>query len=156
MNRLILPVRPVELKFPVSAPFGEQRLKNGSPYTHNGIDFAVPTGTPVYAMIDGAVFRAGWERDPKTDKNYENVGFGLRIWQTFEHEGRHFYGWYGHLSELKVEEGDRIKAGQLIALSGATGRTYSSRHGGKAPHLHVQAREKDTNKFFDMDWGVGA
>lgn len=156
MVPLILPFRPVIKDFPISAPFGEVRTKNDDTYTHNGIDFAVPVGTEVYAMIDGTVFRAGWEKDPMVDPNNMDVGFGLRIWQTFMiPQNRHFYGWYGHLSKLLVKEGEEIKAGQLIGLSGDTGRTYSSKHKGKAPHLHVQAREKNTNAFFDIAWENG-
>lgn len=145
---VMLPVRPLPPEFTISAPFGEPR----EPHPHRGIDFACPIGTPVAAMIDGIVFRAGWERDPSMEANYQNVGFGLRVWQKFEISERKFFAWYGHLSQIYVEENQKVKAGDIIGLSGATGRTTSTKHKGPAPHLHVQVREQDTNNFFNIDW----
>jgi len=87
--------------------------------SHPGIDIAVPTGTPVRASGGGTVKQAGYDPD-----------YGLFVLL------RHPSGYetmYGHASRLIVAEGDDIQAGQVIALSGNSGRST-------APHLHFEIR----------------
>lgn len=84
---------------------------------HSGLDIAVPVGTPVRASGGGTVASAGW--DPE---------YGLFV--RLEHPG--FYEtMYGHASRLIADVGDTVQAGQVIALSGTTGRST-------APHLHFE------------------
>ena len=45
---------------------------------------------------------------------------------------RNYYQWYMHLNDYKVKEGDAVKPGQVIALSGNTGKQTTG------PHLHFQ------------------
>lgn len=141
-DKLIL-IRPVSSEFKISSPYGE-RVINGEKEFHNGYDFACPVGTVVYACEDGAVFRCGWE-----DETNKTKGFGLRIWQEIERniDGTkiRIYLWYGHLSRILVKEGDRIKKGQEIALSGNTGRTTG-------PHLHMEARQLNTKTRLEIEW----
>ena len=83
---------------------------------HPGIDYRANNGTPIYSANDGVVLYAG----------YDNTnGNMVQIWNE---EGA-FKTLYGHNSELKVKQGDKVKAGDLIALSGNTGA-------GTGPHLH--------------------
>jgi len=87
--------------------------------SHPGIDIAVPAGTPVRASGGGTVKEAGYDPD-----------YGLFVLL------RHPSGYetmYGHASRLIVAEGDDIHAGQVIALSGNSGRST-------APHLHFEIR----------------
>lgn len=84
---------------------------------HGGIDYRCNVGTPVYSANDGVCLYAGFDN---TNGNM------VQVWN--EKEG--FKTLYGHNSELKVKQGDLIKAGQLIALSGNTGA-------GTGPHLHL-------------------
>jgi murein DD-endopeptidase MepM/ murein hydrolase activator NlpD len=86
---------------------------------HPGIDIAVPTGSPVRAAGGGMVEKAG------TDSAY-----GLFV--LLQHPGR-YETMYGHASRLLVREGDSVQAGQVIALSGSSGRST-------APHLHFEIR----------------
>ncbi len=89
--------------------------------SHPGIDIAVPPGTPVRAAGGGSVEAAG------TDPAY-----GLFVLL------RHSSGYetmYGHASRLLVREGDSVQAGQVIALSGNSGRST-------APHLHFEIRRE--------------
>ncbi len=109
-----LPRWPVE--GPVSSPFGI-RWNGWTPAIHRGIDIAVPTGTPVRAMRGGRVRFAG-----------EMRGYGKVIW--LEHRGGSLSA-YAHLSELRVRTGEQVSGGQVIALSGATGRVTG-------PHLHFE------------------
>lgn len=87
--------------------------------SHPGIDIAVPLGTPVRASGGGSVSAAGYDAD-----------YGLFVLL------RHPSGYetmYGHASRLLVVEGDDVQAGQVIALSGNSGRST-------APHLHFEIR----------------
>ena len=84
---------------------------------HEGIDYAVPVGTPVMAAQDGLVV-AG-----------ESAAYGLYV--------RVVNAWfatvYGHLSEVRITPGQDVKAGDVIGLSGNTGRSTG-------PHLHLGLR----------------
>lgn len=144
--KLLRPVPPI---FRVSSPFGF-RVIDGKTEFHNGVDFAVPIGTEVFACEDGAAFRCGWQDEEEKDK-----GYGLRVWQEIQREedGKRvrYYIWYGHLSNILIKEGDRIKKGQLIGLSGNTGRVKSS-NGGNGAHLHISVRQLDQKEFSDIEW----
>ncbi len=100
----------------LSSPFGAFRLLNDTWETrHTGWDQRAPTGTPVRAMAAGEVV---WAQRLEIRGNYVLLDHGLGI-----------YSGYAHLSELHVSAGQRIAAGQIIGLSGNTGRS-------SAPHLH--------------------
>lgn len=75
---------------------------------HGGIDYRCVTGTPIYASHDGVCMYA----------SYDDINGNLvQIWN--EKEG--FKTMYGHNSVFRVKQGNIVKAGQLIALSGGTG-----------------------------------
>ena len=108
----------------ISDVFGSQRVfnnKTSSP--HQGLDFRVPTGTPVTAMNSGTVLLA-------RPLYYEGNCIVL------DH-GQGLLTLYLHLSVLKVKEGDHVDRGQEIGLSGGTGRATG-------PHLHVAVRWQGT------------
>lgn len=89
--------------------------------THPGIDIAVAVGTQIRASGGGTVAMAG------TDSAY-----GLFV--LLRHPGG-YESMYGHASRILVREGDEVTAGQVIALSGSTGRST-------APHLHFEIRRE--------------
>jgi murein DD-endopeptidase MepM/ murein hydrolase activator NlpD len=108
----------------ISDVFGVQRVFNGKTQsTHFGLDFRVPSGTPVEAMNDGTVLLA---RPMYFEGNFIVLDHGQGLLTL-----------YLHLSEFKVKEGDSVKRGQLIGLSGGTGRATG-------PHLHVAVRWQGT------------
>jgi murein DD-endopeptidase MepM/ murein hydrolase activator NlpD len=108
----------------ISDVFGSQRLFNGKTSSpHLGLDFRVPTGTPVAAMNDGTVLLA---RPLYFEGNFVVLDHGQGLLSL-----------YLHLSEFKVKEGDQVKRGQIIGLSGGTGRATG-------PHLHVAVRWQGT------------
>lgn len=84
---------------------------------HSGLDIAVPVGTPIRSAGGGVVSRAG--NDPE-------YGYFVRIVHPEGYESM-----YGHASRLLVSTGDSVSAGEVIALSGSTGRST-------APHLHFE------------------
>ncbi len=105
----------------ISSWFGGSRSKGGGrTRVHKGIDIIVPQGTPVIATADGIVRLSG-----------SMHGYGLLI--VIEHtDGIHSA--YAHLSQLLVKVGDVIKEGDIIGLSGATGRVTTA-------HLHYEVRK---------------
>lgn len=136
LERQILTIaRPVDKKFEISSPYGWRYLE-GKDVFHNGVDFRTPEETPIYACEDGIIFRSGWESEYDHDR-----GFGLRIWQVSKIEEHQFFIWYGHLSKALVNEGDKIKRGDLIGFTGNTGHSTN-------PHLHIGIRLVDTNQWW--------
>lgn len=108
----------------ISDVFGSQRIFNGvAQRPHLGLDFRVPTGTPVRAMNDGTVLLA---RPLYYEGNFIVIDHGQGLLTL-----------YLHLSEFKAKEGDTVKRGQVIGLSGGTGRATG-------PHLHVAVRWQGT------------
>jgi murein DD-endopeptidase MepM/ murein hydrolase activator NlpD len=95
---------------------------------HTGVDWAAPTGTPIYAAGNGVVQKAAWES-----------GYGKFILL------RHNNGYqtaYGHMSAFArgIEEGKHVRQGQLIGFVGSTGLSTGS-------HVHYEIRVND--RFVD-------
>ncbi len=91
----------------------------GDDETHPGIDIAVPMATPIRASGGGIV----------TGSGYDTV-YGLFV--VIDHPDG-FQTVYGHASRVLVAPGDMVDAGQVIALSGSSGRSTG-------PHLHFEIR----------------
>ena len=88
---------------------------------HEGVDFMVPPGTPVYASAGGVVVYADYH------PQYGNM-------VEIDH-GKDIVTRYAHTSKLMVKVGQMVRRGQEIALSGSTGRSTG-------PHLHFEVRYK--------------
>jgi murein DD-endopeptidase len=84
---------------------------------HNGTDFAVSTGTSIYAPGDGVVKRV---------VRHKYAGLYIELEHSYKYRTR-----YLHLSKALVKKGQHIKRGQKIALSGNTGASTG-------PHLHYE------------------
>lgn len=93
---------------------------NSSEPAHPGIDIAVPLGSAVRASGGGSVLQTG-----------EEAEYGLFV--LLEHPGG-YQSMYGHLSRVTVAAGQAVDAGQVIGLSGNSGRS-------SAPHLHFEIRQ---------------
>jgi len=109
---------------PVSAVlsdvFGTARVFNGETQSmHQGVDYAVPPGTPVKALNRGVVVLA---RPLFFEGNCVVLDHGQGLLSL-----------YMHLSKLEVKEGEPVSRGQEMALSGGTGRATG-------PHLHIAVR----------------
>jgi Peptidase family M23 len=104
----------------VSSPFGYRRVINGAPRApHTGVDLRAALGSEVVAANHGRVVLLG---------DFFFSGHSL----VLDH-GAGLYTMYFHLSEFKVEMGDTVRKGNVIGLSGMTGRVTG-------PHLHWGAR----------------
>jgi murein DD-endopeptidase len=86
--------------------------------SHAGMDFKTPVGTPVVSPFDGVVTRSNW--------NWTSNGNCVEVKYSDGAVAK-----FLHLSENRAEVGSTVKAGDVIALSGNTGRST-------APHLHYQ------------------
>ncbi|MDH3283194.1 MAG: LysM peptidoglycan-binding domain-containing M23 family metallopeptidase [Acidobacteriota bacterium] len=98
---------------PISSRFGARRP--GS--SHKGIDILVPGGTPVLAARDGRVIFSG-----------RRGAYGYLV--VVQHDDG-FASWYAHNSANLVQDGVRVRRGDVIARSGASGNAT-------APHVHFE------------------
>ena len=102
------------------SPFGIRRHPIlGYTKMHTGVDWSAPSGTPIYASGNGTVEKEGWE---------SGYGKYIRIRHTNGYETA-----YGHMSAYArgVEEGKRVRQGQVIGFVGSTGLSTGS-------HLHYE------------------
>ncbi|MCM1319222.1 MAG: M23 family metallopeptidase [Muribaculaceae bacterium] len=117
-------VLPINIKdYTMSSGYGHRvdPVYGGTAF-HAGLDFAAPTGTPVYATADGVVeaaTRAG--------------GYGNKI--DISH-GYNYLTRYAHLSKIDVSPGQQVKRGDKIGEVGSTGKSTG-------PHLHYEVRFKN-------------
>ena len=108
------------VKATVSDVFGTRRTFNGETRSvHQGLDYAVPSGTPIAAVNSGTVLLA---RPLYFEGNCVVLDHGQGLLTL-----------YMHMSEFKVKEGEAVTRGQILGLSGGTGRATG-------PHLHVAVR----------------
>ena len=139
----ILPLQGWPVRGPISHQFsctdfdtGISGLQAGCslehPYYHDGLDIAVPVGTPIRASITGTIIFAGADgQGPECNDGYAGYGLGIVIdngadWQVL----------YAHLSEIYVLTGEKVLPDQVIGLTGNTGCS-------SGPHLHFGLRYRE-------------
>jgi murein DD-endopeptidase MepM/ murein hydrolase activator NlpD len=120
-----VPVRkPIVGEIDLSSSFGIRNDPFGrGPAMHSGLDIRSSHGDPVRATATGTVIAASW-----------NGGYGKMV--ELDH-GNGLTTRYGHLSEIDVKVGQRVRIGQIIGKVGSTGRSTG-------PHLHYETRVNDT------------
>lgn len=107
----------------VSSPFGLRvHPVTGELRPHNGVDLALPVGTPLRAARDGQVVAVSSSPTGGLIVKLKDV-YGL-TWV------------YMHLARAAVQRGAWLRAGELLAWSGASGRV-------SGPHLHLELRTAD-------------
>lgn len=117
-------------------PFGTNN--RGQYLWHHGIDIQNPMGVPILAVGDGVIVRAGPDHEIPFGPSLDFFGQAVLI--------RHEQGWndlpvytlYGHVSRVLVQEGQPVKAGDLIAEVGQGGVALG-------PHLHLEVRVAGLN-----------
>lgn len=107
---------------------------------HTGIDIPARIGTPVLAAGSGKVTWAGYGLYRGFEDRTDPYGIALAIRHDFGYQGQTLYTVYGHLSEVDVVKGQYVEVGQLLGLSGDTGKVTG-------PHLHFEVRI-GKNDFF--------
>ena len=113
----------------INSPYGKRSITvNGRHYWwHNGVDFRSQLNTPLYAVSDGTVAAARY------DKSY---GYYVAL------DHGKFGSLYAHLASYSVAERNVVKAGQIIGYAGSTGDTTG-------PHLHFEIRPGSYENFWD-------
>jgi len=110
----------VPLNTKITSSFGKARVYNDTlKGYHSGTDFRAKVGTPITASNDGIIILA-------KDRFYSGGSV------IIDH-GQGIYTCYYHMSKFDVKKGDEVKRGQVLGLSGSTGRVTG-------PHLHFSAR----------------
>lgn len=116
----------------ITSGFGFRRFR-----WHHGTDLRLKTGDPIYSSFDGIV----------RIKSYDRNGYGYYV------VVRHKNGLetlYGHMSQISVEIGEEVKAGDILGLGGSTGRS-------SGPHLHFEIRYQglsiNPTEIFDFNVG---
>ena len=104
----------------ITSPYGKREPTKIVSANHQGIDIGVVEGTKILSAIDGEVSMVSKQGEYGTHLKIVNKDITTI---------------YAHCSEILVKEKDKIKAGQLIALSGNTGKTTG-------PHLHFEVRRE--------------
>lgn len=103
---------------------------SGQKAFHKGIDIACHLGTPIYAMQDGVVTFSGrdggYGRAIVIDHFFSDIPELPRVQTKYAHNSKHY-----------VKSGDIVKRGQIIALSGSTGRSTG-------PHVHFEVIYKNS------------
>ena len=92
--------------------------------SHQGVDYAVPEGTRIFATADGTV----------TEVKGKNSTSGITV--VIDHRNGYTTS-YSHLESVKVKRGQKVQRGDIIALSGNSGLSL-------APHLHYEVRYNGT------------
>ena len=120
----------------VSSPFGEKR----SYETHPGVDIPVPSGTSIKAPLDGVVKTANINHNRMCGGTID-IDYGNGFWSRF-----------CHCRRIDVKEGDIVKRGQVVGLTGGKkGETGAGNSGG--PHLHFTLKKDgklvDPMKYID-------
>ncbi len=119
-------------KFRVTSPFG-QRVLNGKPDDHRGMDVVGITDKHVCAVVGGRVVSSMMVTD-KSDRTWE-WGNYVRVDGD---DGRRYY--YCHLAKRLVSVGRRVEAGQHIGIEGNTGYSFGS-------HCHFEVRDGAGNSI---------
>ena len=92
--------------------------------SHMGLDFAAPSGTPIYATANGIVKFSGFSTSGYGNHVIINHGFG---YETL----------YGHMVRVGATQGQQVKRGQVIGYVGSTGKSTG-------PHLHYEVIKRGT------------
>lgn len=118
---------------PVTSSVGNRNAPTaGASTNHKGTDIGVPVGTPIHSLSSGTVLHAG-----------QASGYGQWV-QIQQDDGKIVT--YGHVSKYDYfSEGDRVNAGDVVALSGNEGVSTG-------PHLHLQIEDSDGNIYSAEDY----
>lgn len=132
----ISPIVPDRSQYRLSSSFGVRKDPiSGKRARHQGLDFAIAIGNPVYSTGDGVVEKVRRSR----------IGYGNNI--IVDH-GFGYKTRYAHLSSIEVEEGAVVKRGDFLGRTGNTGKS-------SGPHLHYEViymgRPVNPINYLDLD-----
>lgn len=127
----------VDVPYTYESPQAIDRLLAGSRSPHKGIDVGIPVGNKVRTPITGI-----------TVSGFDDCGYGN--YQIIR--GDDYDVLFAHLQETVVDDGQLVKAGTVVALSGNSSCADTSKKGrSTGPHLHIEFREKETGRPYKVD-----
>ncbi len=132
----ISPIVPDRSIYRISSSFGNRKDPiSGRRAYHKGIDFAMPSGNPIYSTGDGVVAKVHHGRTGYGNYVIIDHGFGYKTR-------------YAHLQTVFVEQGQKVKRGDYIAKSGNSGKS-------SGPHLHYEViymnRQMNPYNYLDLE-----
>lgn len=104
-------------------------VRNNGTRPHQGWDMLAPIGTECFAIADGTV-----------SEIYDSEAYGKVVELAFRFDNRKLFAAYAHLSKVEVKEGEQVKRGQLIGLTGNSGN--ASKLNKSEMHLHFEIRSQ--------------
>jgi murein DD-endopeptidase MepM/ murein hydrolase activator NlpD len=125
------PLRVMDIRRDVPSYWKAIRVRsNGTRFQHQGWDLLAAPGTPAYSIAYGVVT---WS---KVDEKY-----GLQLLIQFRfYTGETLYAFYAHLDAIRVHKGERVKPGEIVALTGDSGNAAGL--SADAKHLHFELRTR--------------
>ena len=124
-------LRTAKLASVESAKFG--MVRNGGTRAHQGIDLAILPNYRIYAVEDGEVVM---------NRDNGSHGLQLAIKMDTNNELNGLIAFYSHLNRIDVKVGDKVKAGDIVGLTGNTGNAKTMTTIEKGAHLHFEIRTK--------------
>lgn len=115
---------PLSIPLEIMASFHDPIYEEEMERQHDGVDFMAPQGTDILAPADGIVKKTG----------FHNYGYSYFILQ---HKNG-FYTVYGHVSDILVNEDQKVEKGEVIAKTGGTTGTKGAGYFTSGPHLHFE------------------
>ncbi|MDD9205191.1 M23 family metallopeptidase, partial [Georgenia sp. 10Sc9-8] len=123
-----------------TSPYGERTDPfTGARALHAGTDMSAPRNTPIHAVAGGVVDYVGPGKDGRS---------GMLIVLKHKIDGETVYSWYNHMFEdgVHVEEGQKVRAGDVIGGVGANGKATGT-------HLHLEIHTDDELTTVDpLEW----
>jgi hypothetical protein len=122
---------------PIGSSYGTKGMRYGDG-RHPGIDYLIPTGTPIVAVSDGIIDYTG--------ETYKEKSYGGGIAVRVKHADN-FFSVNAHLSKVYVTTGQQIKRGERLGLSGHGNPNYE--------HLHfglIKNNRKDSGLYFSQSY----
>jgi len=143
MNKLGRPF-PRGTETEVVSPTGEYAHENW-PQTKYAVDFLVPVGTPVVAVMSGTVHMAKSD----SDRHGLDVDLAQEANYVVIYHGGGTYGEYVHLGKDKIEvqEGQEVREGDLLGFTGLSGCM-------SCPHLHFNVVKKVAGEFVSIPFEI--
>ena len=123
----------------ITSPFGYRYWDDGSTEFHKGVDFGVPHGTEELAIADGTVVKIYTSCTHDYPKDYGcGCGGNYGNYVDILTDDGVYYISYGHMAQVYVNVGDKVKNGQVLGTAGCTGWSTGN-------HLHLELRLGHSN-----------
>nr|WP_290668687.1 M23 family metallopeptidase [Ardenticatena sp.] len=100
---------------------------------HHGVEFVNPLGTPIIAPADGTIVFAGRDDTVAVGPTTNFYGNVVVMQLDRQWNGRPIYVLFGHMHDIAVQTGQRVRTGDLLGAVGASGIALG-------PHLHLEVR----------------